>query len=130
MRGSVKDEGDDLKTEYESWIWFGLMAAVAIILISIVYAEIVTESNPPYGACYGWNGKITPYPELCKYACGYSGSDYEMQVESEEVCNCCNEAHIDYSAAGEYQERVYVVNPDGSQGQDITCDYYPNASGC
>jgi hypothetical protein len=53
-----------------------------------------------------------------------------MQAHFDETCACCKEKGIDYSRAGEYQPEVYVVNPDGSQGEDRTCAYYPESVKC
>lgn len=114
-------------------IW---MAVVIIMLVCMVIAGslLMIAGSPqfkPDMACVNMNGgQIIPDAELCKASCNAHTEFSHMQAHYDEICRCCNARGVDYSSAGEYQPKIYVINPDGSQGVDLTCAYYPDAAGC
>lgn len=129
-----------MQNDYKTFgIVFVIMLGIVImggIIFFPLYQAVMSASDPPviqpFGSnCINMNGNpIEPNPELCKMSCTATTEWDHMQAHYDEVCACCKARNIDYSNAGAYQERVYVVNADGSRGEDRTCAYYPEAEGC
>jgi hypothetical protein len=107
--------------------------AVAVMIATIGHTVLpahMQEATPDW-ECTDMNGnEIHPEPDLCNWTCKNYMESPHMQAHLDETCRCCKARGIDYSQAKEYQPRVYVVNSDGSQGEDRTCAYYPEAAGC
>jgi len=109
----------------------GLIVVLAFLFIHTLLPATPVIISPPGSNCINMNGnQIEPNPELCKMSCTATTEWKHMQAHYDEVCECCKARNIDYSNTGAYQERVYVVNADGSRGEDRTCAYFPEAEGC
>jgi hypothetical protein len=105
--------------------------AISIAVIVIVALWVLSNQHTISPYCISMNGNpIDPTPELCKYACNAGTTNTHMQDHYDETCTCCRAMNVDYASAAPYQPRVYVINPDGSQGEDRTCAYYPEYSEC
>jgi len=114
-----------------------VLAVFVLVIVAFNASLFVISSNLAHaqahetGICMDMNGnEIHPEPDLCNWTCNNRMESPHMQAHLDETCRCCKARGIDYSQAKEYQPRVYVVNPDGSKGEDRTCAYYPEAAGC
>jgi len=108
----------------------GIIGLCALVILS-GFISAGVNGGSIQADCTDMNGhKINPEPDLCNWSCNGRMESQHMQAHLDETCRCCKARGIDYSGAKEYQPRVYVVNPDGSQGEDRTCAYYPDAKGC
>lgn len=105
----------------------GVMLATCFIVLTTLEGHSSDEM-----VCIDMNGhEITPTDSLCKYACSAVSSNPHMQAHYDETCDCCRAKGIKFDeTTKDYEERVYVINSDGSKGEDVTCAYYSNASGC
>lgn len=113
------------------WVYACLFFGVVILIGGLLF--LVCTPNESQYACRNMNGeKIDPTPDLCKWAYENLDNNFsDMKYHAAEISDCCKTRGIKASENSYiFHPRIYVINSDGSNGEDISCEYYPNDVRC